>query len=156
MTCGTADNSGERLRSLLILCTGVSDATGSADDVPAAETIFSLGDSRLISANGAPSRFRRFRARGSDGGTDDGADGKFLGLQVWSLADCAALAGVDVVFLALARGEMILGKKRQVIMVTAAHVASTQEVARLQIACPCDSVVSPSTVVVVVVEWPRY
>jgi hypothetical protein len=63
---------------------------------------------------------------------------------------------VDVVFLALARGEMILGKKRKVIMVTAAHVASTQEVARLQIACPCDSVVSLSTVVVVVVERPRY
>ena len=125
MTCGTSDNSGETLRSLLILCESVSDATGNADDGPAAaETIFSLGgDSRLISANGAPSRFRRFGARRSDGGTDDGADGKFLGLHVWSLAGCAALAGVDVVFLALARGEMIQGKKQNVIMVTAAHVA---------------------------------
>jgi len=86
MTCGTADNSGERLRSLLTLYspTSVSDGTGDADDV----TTGSVGNLRFISAaNGAPSSFRRFGAGagagagGSDGSTD-GADGKFLDLQV--------------------------------------------------------------------------
>jgi len=82
MTCGTADNSGEGLRSRLILCspTSVSGGTGDAGDLTA-ETIFSVGNPRFISANGAPSRFRRFGAGGSDGSTD-GSDGKFLGLQV--------------------------------------------------------------------------
>jgi hypothetical protein len=85
MTCGTADNSGERLRSLLILCspTSVSDGTGEADDVTTG-TVFSVGDLRFISAaNGAPSSFRRFGAGagGSVGGAD-GAGANFLGLQV--------------------------------------------------------------------------
>lgn len=113
MTCGTADNSGEKLRSLLTLCspTSVPDVTGNTDDV-ATGTNFSVGNPRFNSAaNEAPSSFRRFGAgAGGSDGSVDGSDGKFLGLQVWSLAGCAPFAGADIGFPVLARGKMILGK----------------------------------------------
>ncbi len=82
MSCGSADNSGEMLRSLLTLCslTSVSDDTGDTDDVEA-KTIFSVGHPRFISANGAASSFRRFEAGGSDGRAG-GAGGGFLDLRV--------------------------------------------------------------------------
>src|SRR6267142_4264125 len=82
MSCGTADKSGEMLRSLLILCspTSVSDDTGDTDDVKV-ETIFSVGHPRFISAKEAPSSFRCFGAGGSGAGTN-GADGRFLCIRV--------------------------------------------------------------------------
>jgi hypothetical protein len=78
MSCGTVDNTGEVLRSRLIFSspTSVLDDIGDTDDVN-----FSVGHRRFISAKETSSNLRRFGVGGSDGGID-GADGRFLGLQV--------------------------------------------------------------------------
>lgn len=80
MSCGSVeDNSGEILRSFLTPCsppTRVSDDIGDMDDVEA-ETILSVRDSRLISATGGHSIFRRF-----GGGGIDGVDIECPGLHV--------------------------------------------------------------------------
>jgi hypothetical protein len=82
MSCGTVDNTGDVLRSRLILSspTSVLDDIGDTDDVNFG-TIFSFGHRRFISAKETSSSFRRFGAGGSGGGID-GADGRCLGLQV--------------------------------------------------------------------------